>query len=146
MTALGARTGSGRDAGRRLALTGIAAGTILVGVWATFWPRRFYDDFLLGRGWVAADGPYNAHLVGDVGSLTLALAVVVVAALRRGDRGAVRTAGLATVAYALPHTVYHLSNLGPFGALDASLIGGLVSMQLVLGAWLALSPVSPRGA
>ena len=35
----------------------------------------FYDDFPgLGRSWVAADGPYNEHLVRDVGALNLALA------------------------------------------------------------------------
>ena len=37
-------------------------------------PAAFYDDFPgLGRMWVAPDGPYNQHLVRDVGELNLAL-------------------------------------------------------------------------
>ena len=52
-----------------------------VGLQALFAPRSFYDDFPIGRGWVAMDGPYNQHLVRDVGSLNLALVVLVFAAL-----------------------------------------------------------------
>lgn len=128
------------NAGRRLALQVVLAGTALVGVWATAAPASFFQAFPLGRGWVALDGPYNAHLVGDVGSLNLALSVLLVAALRRPDPYWVRVAGLATVAYALPHTIYHLTHLGPFGAADAASMATLVTMQLVLGAWLAASP------
>ncbi|WP_213816160.1 hypothetical protein [Glaciihabitans sp. dw_435] len=48
----------------------------VVGVWAAFLPLEFYDAFPgLGLGpWVAIDGPYNEHLVRDVGALYLALA------------------------------------------------------------------------
>ena len=43
-------------------------------------PKSFYEDFPgAGRVWVAVDGPYNEHLVRDVGSLNLALAFVAVA-------------------------------------------------------------------
>ena len=50
---------------------------LLVGVWATFFPQSFYDDFPgAGRVWVAVDGPYNEHLVRDVGQLSLAIALV----------------------------------------------------------------------
>jgi len=49
-----------------------------VGIWATISPRSFYDDFPGGgRNWVAVDGPYNEHLVRDVGGGNLALAQVV---------------------------------------------------------------------
>jgi hypothetical protein len=41
-----------------------------VGLWAAAWPRRFYDSFPgLGRHWVLALGPYNEHLIRDVGGL-----------------------------------------------------------------------------
>ena len=43
---------------------------------ASAFPRSFYDDFPLGRGWIAASGgAYNEHLVRDVGALFLALAI-----------------------------------------------------------------------
>lgn len=47
-----------------------------VGVWATLFPRSFYDSFPgFHRIWVGVDGPYNEHLARDVGSLYLALTV-----------------------------------------------------------------------
>ena len=58
---------------RQVALVVIAGGTGVVGLWATASPESFYDDFPgMGRVWVAVDGPYNEHLVRDVGGLNLA--------------------------------------------------------------------------
>ncbi len=65
----------------RLLLWLMAISSLGVGFQALFTPRSFYDDFPMGRGWVAMDGPYNEHLVRDVGSLNLALVVLVFAAL-----------------------------------------------------------------
>jgi hypothetical protein len=74
-------------------LAGVAS---LVGVWAQFFPQSFYTSFPNGRGrWVAVDGPYNEHLVRDVGGLNLALAVVTVVALVHRTAVLVRTAALA---------------------------------------------------
>jgi 2-alkyl-3-oxoalkanoate reductase len=89
-----------------LALTGF-----LVGFWAQFAPRSFYDAFPgLGFAWVSLDGPFNEHLVRDVGGLNLALAVFAVVALRR-SRGFAALFGLAALTYQLPHFVYHWLHL-----------------------------------
>ena len=58
---------------------------LVIGLWALLAPRSFYDSFPGGNGmhWVSADGPYNRHLVSDVGSMYLALAALTVAALGR---------------------------------------------------------------
>ncbi len=55
----------------------IALFMLPVGVQAALFPRSFFEDFPLGRGWVAATGgPYNEHLVRDnVGVLFVALIV-----------------------------------------------------------------------
>src|SRR5437879_910064 len=50
----------------RLMLWVLAFSAFGVGVQAAFFPRSFYDDFPMGRGWVAMDGRYNEHLVRDV--------------------------------------------------------------------------------
>jgi hypothetical protein len=70
----------------------LGIGNIPVGVWATFVPRSFYDDFPgFGRHWVQVDGPYNEHLVRDFGAVNLALAVVTItAAILCGAREAGR--------------------------------------------------------
>ncbi len=95
----------------RVLLWLLALGNVGVGIQAAFTPRSFYDDFPLGRGWVAMDGPYNQHLVRDVGSLNLALVVLVFAALVIGTRTIARTAMIVWLVNAVPHLVYHLRHL-----------------------------------
>ena len=57
----------------------LAATPLVVGVWALLLPRSFYDDFPSeGRDWVSALGPYDEHLVRDVGALNLALCALLV--------------------------------------------------------------------
>jgi nucleoside-diphosphate-sugar epimerase len=97
--------------GVRLLLWLLAVGQIGVGSQALFFPRSFYDSFPFGRGWVAMDGPYNQHLIRDVGSLNLALVVLVFAALWVGTRTLARVAMLAWLVNAVPHFLYHLGHL-----------------------------------
>jgi len=95
----------------RLMLWLLALGNLGVGIQAALTPRSFYNDFPLGRGWVAMDGPYNEHLVRDVGTLNLALVVLMFAALAIGTRPMVRTAMVVWLVNAVPHLVYHLRHL-----------------------------------
>ena len=56
-----------------------------VGGWQTLAPASFYTDFPgAGRHWVSVDGPYNEHLLRDVGQGNLALGVVALVALLTG--------------------------------------------------------------
>ena len=60
-----------RDTTTRVLLIIVGIGNAVVGLWAAVAPQSFYDDFPgAGRHWVAVDGPYNEHLVRDVGVLT----------------------------------------------------------------------------
>ena len=69
--------GDARHRWDRIALGVIAIATLPVGLQAAFTPRSFYNDFPLGRHWIALDGgAYNEHLVRDVGVLFLALILV----------------------------------------------------------------------
>lgn len=121
----------------RVALAVLAATGALVGVWAAFLPRSFYDDFPSGgRVWVAVDGPYNEHLVRDVGELNLALAFVAAVAAVTLVRAAVVAAAGAWVVYSLPHLVYHLRNLDVYDTTDKVLnvvaLGGAVVLPVVV--------------
>ena len=108
---------------------------LLLGVWATCFPRSFYDDFPgLGRVWVAVDGPFNEHLVRDVGQLSLALAVVTGAAAWTMVPLLVRVAAAAFAVNAVPHLVYHLRHLEAYDPFDQ--VGNVVSLSL-----LALLPI-----
>jgi hypothetical protein len=106
---------------QRLALAVTAIGSGMLAAWILVAPRSFYDDFPgAGHHWVSADGPYNEHLLRDVGALSLALTVTVVAALIVRTNAAVRTAGLAGIAFGLPHLVYHAAHLDLFSAGDGA--------------------------
>jgi hypothetical protein len=130
----------------RVLLGVLTASAATVGAWAAFAPRSFYDDFPgLGQMWVAVDGPYNEHLVRDVGALNLALAVVTVCALVTLGRSTIVASALAWLAYGLPHFVYHARHLGPFDATQAiavlASVGSTSALALAV-LWLERSRVA----
>lgn len=106
-----------------------------IGLWALFAPGSFYDGFPgLGRAWVSVDGPYNEHLIRDVGALNLALCVLLIAAFVRVTRTLVLVAGLAVFVWGVPHAVYHLVNTGALDAADLVVsLGGLMLFALIGG-------------
>ncbi len=119
---------------RKVALVVLAANGLLVGLWALAAPRSFYDDFPgAGRIWVAVDGPFNEHLVRDVGSLNLALALVACIALVTGSDLVARAAGAAWLVFGVPHLVYHALHLDPFGTSDAVALVVALSFTVAAG-------------
>lgn len=125
---------------RVAALWVLAISSAVVGVWALAAPQSFYDDFPgLGRVWVAVDGPFNEHLVRDVGALNLALAFVAALAIATGSPLVARAAGGAALLFGVPHLAYHALNLDGFDTGDA--VAMLTSLTLsVLAAIVAVWP------
>lgn len=122
---------------------------LIVGLWATLDPRGFYDGFPGGgRHWVAGDGPYNAHLVGDAGVGFLAVGVVVLLAAMWMDASLIRAAALAAVVHGAPHLLFHLRHPNDsLGSLDTWLSsGGLAFGVLVALFALVVSSRSPDKA
>ena len=108
-----------RDRVVRVVLAVWAVASVQLGIWATFAPRSFFDDYPgFGRHWVRVDGPYNEHLVRDFGALNLALAVVTIAALVTLSRPMVIAVAVAWLAWGVPHLVYHLRHLDVFSSTD----------------------------
>ncbi len=96
----------------RRAVSGLLGWFVLfglgVGGWQALAPASFYEDFPgAGRHWVSVDGPYNEHLLRDVGQGNLALGVVALVALLTGGVWLARATGLAAVVAFLPHQLYH---------------------------------------
>ena len=121
----------------RIVLVLLGVGSIPLGVWATFAPRSFYDDFPgFGRHWVQVDGPYNQHLVRDFGALNLALAVVTIAAAITLSRPLVIAVAIAWLAWGIPHLVYHLRHLDTLSS-----TGDKVANVLLLGSLPVLAVV-----
>jgi hypothetical protein len=130
----------------RIGLAVLAIPALMVGVWAAFAPRSFYDDFPgLGRMWVAPDGPYNEHLVRDVGELNLALAIVTVIALVALTPILVRAVLVGWIVYSVPHLVYHLRNLDPFETDDqVSIIASLALVPVLAIVLLVIELRTPK--
>ena len=129
----------------RLLLWLMALGNVGVGFQALFTPRSFYDDFPLGRGWVKLDGAYNQHLVRDVGSLNLALVVLVLAALFVSTRSLARVASVVWLVNAVPHFLYHARHINMAGMAASDKAGILVTLGLaVVGPVLVLILLAAR--
>ncbi len=119
----------------RLALVAIGVPNAAAGLWAVLAPSGWYDDF---PGWdprlVAAEPPYNEHLVTDAGAGLLASGFVLLAAAWLADRRSVRFGVVAFLVFAVPHTLWHATNESPglTSAEDARNVATLV-FSLVVG-------------
>lgn len=122
----------------------IAVFMLPAGLQAAFAPRSFFDDFPLGRGWIAHDGDaYNEHLVRDVGALFLALIVVTAWTLWR-HRPA-RPVAAAWLVQGTLHLTYHVGHLDGYDTIDkVGLVGSLVAVPVlaVVALWAGWS--APR--
>jgi hypothetical protein len=128
-----------RNTTTRILLAVVLVDFAFVGFWAALAPQSFYDDFPgLGRHWVSADGPFNEHLVRDVGTLNLALAAIALAALLRPGRYLVQAFAAASLIYAAPHFLYHMFHLDLFGTSDKVLEVVSLAVTVVAPALLLL--------
>jgi hypothetical protein len=122
-----------RDTVVRIGLVVLCLPALVVGLWAGLAPRSFYDDFPgIGQVWVAPDGPFNEHLVRDVGALNLALAIVTIGALVTLATVLVRWVLVAWIVEGVLHAWYHARHLDPFATADqVSIMVGLVIVPVV---------------
>lgn len=130
---------------RRLALWTLSALAGVIGAWALFFPASFYDDFPgFGLLWISVDGPFNEHLIRDVGAFYLALTAAGIAvALSRTLEGT-RAMGIAWVVFSVPHLVYHLDHLHLADPLDAGLQAAALVLTLALTGPLLLPDAGAR--
>jgi hypothetical protein len=138
---------------RRILLAATAILGAYVGIWAAFFLESFYDAFPgFGLTWISADGPFNEHLIRDVGGLYLGLAAASAAAIFARTAAPGRVVGLGWAVFGAIHYGYHLLHLEG-SAVDV--VGNVVSLgiSLALGVLLALparpvlvTPVVPGGA
>lgn len=128
----------------RVSLGALAAAQAAVGAWAAVLPASFYTRFpAVGHGWVALLPPYNEHLVRDVGTLSLALTVVLAAAAITCWPPLVRTAVTAFLVYAVPHTAFHATHLEGFATGDATAQMAGFALQLVLAVAAGVATARP---
>lgn len=120
-----------------------AAIAFFVGGWAFFAPGSFYDSFpgVLGT-WISTDGPFNEHLIRDVGAMYLGLGVASVAGLVWRTPAVFRTLGLAWTVFGALHLGYHLGHLDHLDAANA--VGSIVSLSIALALGVVLLIPGPK--
>ncbi|GAB3564426.1 hypothetical protein GCM10027445_08210 [Amycolatopsis endophytica] len=130
-----------------MSLTLFALTGLVVGCWATFLPESFYSDFPGVRpGYVSVDGPYNQHLVRDVGAMFLALGALTVGAMIVRTTTVTRLTGLAWLVFSVPHAFYHFTHLHVFQPLDQALNVVGLSALVLLALVLVVLPAKVSGA
>jgi hypothetical protein len=126
--------GSKRRLVARVALLLLAAAALYQGLWAQFAPRSFYRDFPGGMGWVADAGPYDEHLVRDVGGLINGLAAVAIVAAVSMSTPLLIANAVGWLVYGIPHFVYHVSHPlaeAPMQALNVVVLTSEVVLPLL---------------
>jgi AhpD family alkylhydroperoxidase len=104
---------------RRVLLLTLAVPAAISGAWALIAPASWHGDFPgFGRDWLPAFGAYNEHLVRDVGSALLALAVLLAWAALSPRTPLWRAAAGSFLVFAVPHFVFHVVNTGRLPAGD----------------------------
>ena len=124
----------------------IALFMLPVGVQAALAPRSFFEDFPLGRGWVAiTGGPYNEHLVRDVGVLFVAL--IVATAWTAWTRAGDRALAAAWIVQGVAHLGFHAAHLHHLpGGDQAGLLASLIVVVVLAVAAILYPTASSRPA
>jgi hypothetical protein len=117
--------------GGLLLLTLIEAGQ---GMWMLAAPTSFYHDVPT----VAADPPFNEHLMTDIGGLSLALAVILGASALAMERNLTRVALAGYAVYAASHLAFHASHLDRIPPVDAALLVSALALLPALALALLL--------
>ncbi|MEU1052808.1 hypothetical protein ABZ397_09650 [Streptomyces sp. NPDC005876] len=111
---------------------GVLAGTqVLLGLWVLLLPELFWK-----WPWVSHLPPYNEHLLRDFGGASLAVAVVLCAAVATMERRLVLTALVAYLASSVPHLLFHARHLTPLSTASGAGFLTLLGVAVLLPAGL----------
>ncbi|UDF13500.1 hypothetical protein LH407_01170 [Antiquaquibacter oligotrophicus] len=123
------------------ALIGTIAIAGVVGVWAYFLPREFYDHFPVVLGeWISQDGPYNEHLIRDHGAQYLALGLASVLGLFWRSQIGYRLLGVAWTTFGVLHFTYHVTHLEHMSVSDQISQVTVLAVAVLLGVGLFIRP------
>ncbi len=101
--------------------------------WAYFAPRSWHETFPgFGRVWVAGTGPFNEHATKDVGLGLGVLAILLLIAAWRMERGLVRSALVVWLVFHVPHFVYHAMTTEVLDTVDNVLNLGTLAVSIAL--------------
>ena len=121
---------------RRILLGILVLLAAFVGLWAAAFPHAFYSSFPgFGLTWISTDGPFNEHLIRDVGGLYLGFGAAALAAAISRSAIPGRVVGIGWSLFGIVHLTYHVTHL------DGSMVdrvGNIVGLGLSLALGLVL--------
>jgi hypothetical protein len=131
----------------RSALVLLGAGGAVTGAWAYAAPRHWYDNFPgFGMSWLPPLGPFNEHLVKDVGAMFLAMAALTaVTFVLVANQSLVRVTAVMWLVFNTLHCIYHLPMLHVYNTRDAT-VNAILLPLLVLVAAVLLKPIRVNDA
>jgi hypothetical protein len=131
----------------RAGLVLLGAPQLLIGAWATLAPSGWFDTFPGGgRNWLPLYGPFDGHLVADVGSTFLALGVLLILAAVWMDRRVVVASAVAYLVYQVPHTIFHLGHDDVLASGDQIANGVTLVLANILAAGILIAVVNRTGS
>ncbi|MEU0882242.1 hypothetical protein ABZ345_26800 [Lentzea sp. NPDC005914] len=124
----------------RISLAFLAVTSAYVGVFAYFATGSFYENFPgLGLRWLPQLGPFNEHLIKDVGAFYLGITVLILLALANARNAAVvQATGAALLVFNVLHFYYHLTMLHVYEPRDQWLNAILLGLTVVLSVVLVV--------
>jgi hypothetical protein len=118
-----------------LALTGVV--NMAVGAWAELGPHGWYRTFPgLGHHWVSAVGPYDEHLVRDVGAALLAFGLLMVWTAAEPRAELLRPASASVMLFGILHLAYHVAAWDHMGTGDNIANVAVLSLVVIVPAAL----------
>jgi hypothetical protein len=119
----------------RVLLMLIALVDLVTGVWAIFAPHGFFTTYPgFGHHWVAANPPYNEHLVLDTGTGFLAVGMALLVAAANASRLPVLVGVTVMLAHEVPHFLFHLFEpAGSLGTVEKWASTGSLGLEIVIG-------------
>ena len=125
----------------------LGIGSLVVGAWALAAPMSFHESFPgFGHSWVAPEGPFNEHLLRDVGGLNLGFAAVAFLAVASMTLPLVRAAAVAHLLFGVPHLLFHATHVGHFATGDAVAIVGSLAVPVVAAVTVLVLSRRPAAA
>jgi len=119
----------------RLGLVLLGLPQLVIGVYALFFSRDFFREFPLGRSW-AELGPYNEHLVTDVGALFCAMGVIALYGAARVDRRLSQAVALGWIVFTVPHLIFHVRENQGLEAADVVAQVAVFAVQLLIALYV----------
>ena len=138
---------AGRESILRVGLTLLGLSQLGVALWALFAPLSFQEEFPgFGRQWLPPLGPYNEHLITDVGATFLAITVLAFLAAWWLTRPLVLATLIAWLIYSVPHLYFHLNNLGVYETSDQIINSVALILQVLIPLGLLIMVLRPSPA